>query len=581
MWRPTQRGVRISLAFLLTPLVPAAIFVASAVSEGLPQDFVLVFATLGLVLAVSAVALPPDAQGDYAWLKSVVSNNRTWTAVALVLLAGIGVVFFERVAREWVPGKSWAGLAVQASLALWVFGVVAYLSRRLVSPRPGISGLVGLVDAIVVVAAPIVLLRFIYRGPLEIWEALGILIVFPAALFAVFLILRVVERRAASGPAPPPPGALAVVGVACAILSSVLLLGAAIRVPIERRLLENSQVAERGPLLSSVTLENPAAPSAADKRSLFLRFAPVLRLHEHEAWTAYAASTSHELIEPAPDESCSQRRTRPCNVADLEGVLDRISAPHVHPPPRERVFAGGHVYPRFVAAGEEIDDLGDSVPRFARRTEWLLQYWLFYPYNGWTGRTAIGPLIQNHGGDWEWVGVGLDGTGVPVFVAYSAHCAGSWRPWTEVASVALTEDRRRVLVGGSSDLPASHPLVTVAGGSHANYPTPGTREPDWGSCRFKRLARAVRWLTFAVAAREETPELGPIQIPDVLPEEQTLIDAQRAVWWGSDGRQQLWRIQLGDDEHGPPSPSYQSAWKDPIRTIFASGWECDAGDVCP
>jgi hypothetical protein len=134
-----------------------------------------------------------------------------------------------------------------------------------------------------------------------------------------------------------------------------------------------------------------------------------------------------------------------------------------------------------------------------------------------------------------------------------------------------------VTVGGDRENPASHPLTIVALGSHANYPTPGTREPDWGSCQFGRglTAQAIRWVTFIAAAREETPDLGSFQVPTLLDESDTQHDARRPVWWGAEGHTRFGPVEIAVEEHGPASPFYQPSWQRPIETIF--GWECDLG----
>jgi hypothetical protein len=384
------------------------------------------------------------------------------------------------------------------------------------------------------------------------------------------------EDRQARG---RPRGGLAIASIVCAVASAVLLLGSAIRVPVERRLLEGSQVAERGAILPDLQLEDPVALTARDRRFLLERYSPVLRLHENELWAAYDAAASLSLLDPAPNENCDGSDDHPCSNAALENVRDDLPD-EARPPRKARVFLGGTVYPRLLDVRAQVSAMNNSDDEVPPRTTWLAQYWLFYPYNDWKAESAIGSLAQLHGGDWEWIGVGLDDAGAPLFVAYSAHCAGSWRPWTEAPSVAISEGRR-VLVGGAAEFPASHPLVIVARGSHANYATPGAREPDWGSCGLEPLvAKAMRWLTFAAAAREETPDLGTFQVPALQTETATTREGTRPLWWGSSGQTLIGRVEVGKDDHGPPSPLYQDAWDRPVETIFGGDWECDAGPAC-
>lgn len=94
---------------------------------------------------------------------------------------------------------------------------------------------------------------------------------------------------------------------------------------------------------------------------------------------------------------------------------------------------------------EEIDKDDYPITTYAKivRKQNLtaIEYWLAYPYNDWR---------STHEGDWEVVMVFLrDAT--PIACAYSAHHGGYRLPW------ALVETH------------ATHPIVYVANGSHANY----------------------------------------------------------------------------------------------------------------
>lgn len=70
-----------------------------------------------------------------------------------------------------------------------------------------------------------------------------------------------------------------------------------------------------------------------------------------------------------------------------------------------------------------------------------IEYWFLYLYND---------FVDRHEADWEGVTVFLD-NGTPLGIAYSQHQGRSW--------VAAP--------------PGGHPVVYVAGGSHANYSLPG------------------------------------------------------------------------------------------------------------
>ena len=584
------RRLRISLAYALTPLVAGAITIASLLPAGKWQKAWLTLLSAAVIFALSVVALPRDADDDYAALRRWLATHRLLAApVALLVVAAIFA--FEHV-RERMPGRTWTGSWVQLSVALWPLSLLLYHSRRFVTRGwRGISSTLAVVNVLGVLVVPFFLFQSI-EGRVSLRTAVLLLIVTPLVLLALLSVARAHTLEQFATPAlgravtkrpraederarARARGRLAIASCFCALASALLLLASAIRVPIERRLLETSQVAERGARLPPLELQNPSTLTPADRRALLERYSPVLRLHEDEVWAASNAAAALAALKRRPTEHCPEERERPCAEAPIGEVLKRLPGDS-HPPSGTRVFSGGAVYPRLVTLTRGAVER-EGVPQVARHARWLAQYWLFYPFNDWRARSAVGKLAQSHAGDWEWVGVGIDVTGAPLFVAYSAHCAGTWRPWTDAASVAVTA-ARRVLVGGTPEFPASHPLVIVAKGSHANYATTGTREPDWGGCEAQpSAARAVRWLTFAAAAREETPELGTFQVAVVLPEATTKRDATRPIWWGSSGETVLGRVRLGTDDHGPPSPSYQSGWRDPIHTIFSTDWECDAG----
>jgi hypothetical protein len=89
-------------------------------------------------------------------------------------------------------------------------------------------------------------------------------------------------------------------------------------------------------------------------------------------------------------------------------------------------------------------------------TRVVLQYWLFYYDNPLIlPATPVGPFWQSHEGDWELVNVILDSDGQPLEAAYSQHCSGQRKAWSEV------------------EKDGDHPVAYVALGSHANYFAPG------------------------------------------------------------------------------------------------------------
>jgi hypothetical protein len=75
-----------------------------------------------------------------------------------------------------------------------------------------------------------------------------------------------------------------------------------------------------------------------------------------------------------------------------------------------------------------------------------IEYWFMYLYND---------FYDKHEADWEGVTVFLHGTN-PLGVSYSAHQGRRWSRWSSQSTQGAT-----------------HPIVYVAHGSHANYSAPG------------------------------------------------------------------------------------------------------------
>jgi hypothetical protein len=87
-------------------------------------------------------------------------------------------------------------------------------------------------------------------------------------------------------------------------------------------------------------------------------------------------------------------------------------------------------------------------------------YWFFYNYNA---HAVAG--IGKHEGDWEHIAVHLDPNNLPIEVAFFAHtCDPTIVSWSDLVAGA----------GGSLE-GDTHPVVFSGGGSHASYPTPGSR----------------------------------------------------------------------------------------------------------
>ena len=215
------------------------------------------------------------------------------------------------------------------------------------------------------------------------------------------------------------------------------------------------------------------------------------------------------------------------------------------------------------------------------KLEVVVQYWLYSIVDDWRstprgvtlpgGRRVQLPVIhQHHEGDWEAITVGLSADS-PLFVDWSAHCAGEWRPFTSATLVADP--------GGAR----THPVSWVALGSHANLPAPLTERPRWWRCD-PRVASFVHQRVESVIGSVATSVIGS-GLDDLLgildrpgggtPQAFPVALVNRLTWpmsfpgiWG--GREQ---IEVGSTKRwlgwSPPTPPLQKLWRDPLATIFA------------
>jgi GDSL-like Lipase/Acylhydrolase family len=338
---------------------------------------------------------------------------------------------------------------------------------------------------------------------------------------------------------------------------------------------------------SEVVNARPIAAGAADAEgdiALARRFAPVLAFAEEERWTPIAVD---EYVEeatlsgppgtrasgwtaatlpnscPAFGETSCYELTLGCDAGTAlspgaEALCDGRERE------ADRLHRDGAVYVRVLERGRpELEEpRGAFIAHgpYRGRLDVLLQYWFFYPYNEWRTPVFAGELVQRHEADWEAVTIGLDAARRPLFVADSAHCGGSWEPWSEVeASTRLAG-------------PRTHPLVAVARGSHANYQSAEERRaPDWASC-----AGAPEGVTTAISyasnIRDET-ELGWLWYPPAdgwLPAKARLAPMTFPGTWGADDRTVLknFKTTVLHEGDAPRTPSLQGLWRDPVRTIF-------------
>jgi len=336
-----------------------------------------------------------------------------------------------------------------------------------------------------------------------------------------------------------------------------------------------------------------ATPSE-DGLEIAKRYAPVLVFTRKERWTPvpvgpYVARAKLSGPAGTPAKLNSYKGLDKCprgqswcytlSIGCEEGSLKCSGRRDLEATDRSRktLHREGAVYVRVADRGqlppaERQAVFGDGGP-FGQRWQELVQYWYWYEYDEWEAPVFAGLLTQRHEGDWEAVTLGLDDARRPLFLAYSAHCAGSWRPWGDVEVSTLPGGR-------------VHPLVAVAEGSHANYPAAEQeRAPDWASCAGLAPAGVTTAISFASNIRDRTEYAWPWYPADDgwIPVHANTPPMSFKGSWGKDDRATLTNFKvnsLGAPGHGPLSPPLQALWREPAALIFCGKYtprECGGG----
>jgi hypothetical protein len=327
------------------------------------------------------------------------------------------------------------------------------------------------------------------------------------------------------------------------------------------------------------------------------RFAPRLVLHADERYTptstdellalgAALVDRAGVVVRPAPlspgvlptGSSCSGGL--PCAFALRLGCGLSPATPCPAPAGTPRLIYA-RVVRRHPVRGTAPGWITVPDPRMPYpNLEVVVQYWMYFLVDDWhsTRRTLPVPgagsvrmpgINQHHEGDWEAVTVGASAD-KPLFVDWSAHCAGEWRPFSGATRVADAGGER------------THPVSWVALGSHANLPTPSTARPRWWNCD-PRTATFVHQRAQAVIGPVAVAALGS-RLDDALgildragsgtAQVFPLALVNRTTWpmsfpgiWG--GRE---RIEVGpvgrNLGYSPPTPTLQPLWRNPLTTIF-------------
>ena len=282
-----------------------------------------------------------------------------------------------------------------------------------------------------------------------------------------------------------------------------------------------------------------AAPTPA---ALLTRHVPILVLHPAEQ------------IAPAPVDGF---------VADSD--LERRTASGWEPAPGPLIAGGADLrldqrtcsaidgpaatpcYASFQAAHDTGPVVYGAALRRGSRID--LQYWVWYPWDVYSPTVPPGELWQVHEGDWEAVSVIVDTRGKPLVVGYSEHGAGVRRDWAKAPKRG------------------THPLVYVALGSHATYPTRGTQPFD------SRVVDAIFVSVIRQNGQEPVDHTGKGRVvrPGLV-----RVTATTPAWmafaggWGEDG---YLRTPGGAPQSysgtGPKGPAYHAQWRRPVADVMS------------
>jgi lysophospholipase L1-like esterase len=570
---------------LLLPLL--VVLAAGTVKWSLAVQLV---AAIGLsVLAWRAIVVPEANRSgiDLSWERELVRKAALQGAIAVGL--GVAAVFVVRKAGIDNPyfeaiGNLASGLLLLA-VVLWAAALLLRLFSYATTPvRAVLAFDLGLTLIVLALAAGLLPGSSALR---DAWPTLfAILGGCALALLAIDAVLCVV---AGEGGVPQPGGPRPITSHAAGLgFGAASVAAIVLAVSTAYGLVD---AAENGQPLNPPEEESvearvapPGATEGDREMALAKVYAPVLVFTEGERWAPipvgpYVANATlsgppgtpakvrsvRELPSSCPEfgQSSCYTLSIGCDSGELHCSKWSLREPG-------RLYRSGAVYVRTIEKGalppdEPAGEFADRGP-YRKRLATLVQYWYFYYYDEWKAPVFAGLLTQRHEGDWEAVTIGFDRRRRPLFVADSAHCAGSWRPWKDIEASTL-------LPG-----PRVHPLIAVAEGSHANYPDPDQkRSPDWASCA-GAPAGVTTAISFASNIRDKT-EYGWLWYPPPggwLPANSHTQPMDFPGTWGADDRTTLRNFKsnpLGDPRPGPKTPTLQPLWREPVKTIFCGKYE--------
>jgi hypothetical protein len=356
---------------------------------------------------------------------------------------------------------------------------------------------------------------------------------------------------------------------------------------ISHRGIEDASRARPAPSIPGLPNANELRPENLTDEELARTYMPVFVYSKDQRWLPIAVGSyleeasivtpGHALRHSPPDaralpESCRPNIAPPCFGLTIECPQASEDCAQASPlEPDSTVHRERTVYVRVLRANVEAprtqEDIDEAQLVFEHTGPFeedgnlriIVQYWLFYRYDEWSAPTILGRLVQRHEGDWEAITIGFSPE-EPLFVAYSAHCAGSWARWGNIHVAADVT-------------PPTHPLVAVAEGSQANYDnSQDRRPPDWASCL------GVDGTAFAAISYIWGIEDATGDDYRLLPTDIRMVGTPDAPMsfpgtWGENARtvvKNFRTFRLGPEGAGPRTPSLQALWIDPLTTIFCS-----------
>ena len=322
-------------------------------------------------------------------------------------------------------------------------------------------------------------------------------------------------------------------------------------------------------------------PWIDDPETLARRFSPRLELTDGQRWTPMAVGgylsdadlydQRERVIKPPPLAPDDLKRNCPaekplCFEITIHCSLKQSDEGDCEDGPKGDGRTGV-AYARVVQKSEL--DADEAAKVFSPDSPYedlavLVQYWLFYYYDDWQARTIFGQLRQGHEADWEVVTMGFS-TKEPLFVALSAHCAGTWLPWKDMRLAKLSAE-------------PTHPMVAVAEGSQALYHDPEDNiPPNWARCNGVSQTY-VETANLAYKIRDRTGVSSVLELGLEMVDEDT-PEMSFPGYWGRHNTTQFETAfgktyELEKEGPGPESPARKTDWLTPVHEIFCTrGWK--------